>query len=578
MRWMAGFLGGLMLFSFAPGRGEAEDRGRPGLGRYLSVPPLVEGDRVQPIPKGGPRDDPPWIPNIKVSDDPDTLSQNETSMGIFGENLYLAWNDQREGIYHVGFSYSTNSGDTWTPNQLLTEPTFPEQGDPAVAVDDSGYVYVAMLSFDRYGWESDIYVVRSTDGGQTWGIPVLASVNTPTTFEDKDWVTANGESLYVTFASFGMGTDIRFARSSDRGQTFEASVRVNDNPGLSGRNGSMPVPGPGGEIYVSWGMDDRTSPEGIYLAKSTDGGASFGPNVRVADQYFTWASTPWRMTGIPAMAVSQTNGDVYIVWNDTIFGSLDVLLTRSTDAGSTFSVPIVVNDNPPGDSSWQFMPWICVDPYGDIHAVWYDTRSGGLDLDVYYAKSTDRGQSFGPNLRVTDQATMGRSFIGDYIAVVADSAWGYCAWSDNRNGDQDVYFSRYSWVGIEESLEARSKSREARLVQCYPNPFTHTTTVQFSISNFQFSSLGGFASGEPISVKVYDLSGRLVKTLFEGERISDSAPKAHVPQAQPRANEFPISVFWDGSDALGTRVASGIYLCRLRAGRFEATKTLILLR
>lgn len=558
-------LGVLVLFSLTVGVGEASERRPPDSGEYLSIPPLEDGSRLQRSPVSDPPRDPPWIGNIKVSDDTATYSQNETSMGIFGNSLYLAWNDRRTGVYHVGFSYSTNLGNTWAPNQLLTEPTFPEQGDPVVAVDDSGYVYVGMLSFDRNNWVSDIYVVRSTDGGQTWGAPVLASANTPTSFEDKDWISANGESLYVTFASFATDVDIHFARSTDRGQTFLPLIRVNDNVVPGGRNGSMPKAGPGGEIYVSWGMDDRTYPDGIYIAKSTDGGASFGPNVRVADQYFTWASSPWRMTGIPAMTVSQTNGDVYIIWNDTTYGSLDVFFSRSTDGGATFSLPTVVNDNPPGDPSWQFMPWVEVDPYGDIHVVWYDTRSGGLNLDVYYSRSTDRGQTFEPNLRVTDQATMGSSFIGDYIAVVADSIRAYCAWSDNRNFDQDVYFSKYGFVGVEELANSQIPMIKSQMLWSYPNPFTQTTVIRYQIPDVR-----------RITLCVYDLSGRLVKTLVN-QPLSTGR---HRPGGIPPRRDWALgtAVSWDGRDECGRALPGGVYFSKLETGGLEATGKLILIR
>jgi hypothetical protein len=88
------------------------------------------------------------------------------------------------------------------------------------------------------------------------------------------------------------------------------------------------------------------------------------------------------------------------------------------------------------------------------------------------------------------------------------------------------------------------------LAQNYPNPFNPTTRIAFGLS-------------EPghVSLRIYDVAGRLVRTLAEGNR--------------PAANYAEV---WDGKDTSGRAVASGIYFCRLDAGSFSQTKKMILLR
>jgi hypothetical protein len=86
---------------------------------------------------------------------------------------------------------------------------------------------------------------------------------------------------------------------------------------------------------------------------------------------------------------------------------------------------------------------------------------------------------------------------------------------------------------------------EFSLAQNYPNPFNPSTRIPY-----------GVPSRASVSLKVYDLLGRLVTTLVNG--VQESGFK---------------SVEWDASG-----VASGVYFCRLEANNFSQTRKLVLLR
>jgi flagellar hook assembly protein FlgD len=72
-----------------------------------------------------------------------------------------------------------------------------------------------------------------------------------------------------------------------------------------------------------------------------------------------------------------------------------------------------------------------------------------------------------------------------------------------------------------------------------------------------------FGLKEPatVSLRVYDAAGRLLRVLVAGSRPAGT-----------------YSELWDGRDASGRAVASGIYFYRLSAGAFESTKKMILVR
>jgi flagellar hook assembly protein FlgD len=84
----------------------------------------------------------------------------------------------------------------------------------------------------------------------------------------------------------------------------------------------------------------------------------------------------------------------------------------------------------------------------------------------------------------------------------------------------------------------------------HPNPFTTGTTITFILSK-----------SSDISLDIFDLAGRKVKTLASG------------PQ---KAGDHGID--WDGTNEHGRRVASGIYFLRLETGEGAATRHLNLIR
>jgi parallel beta-helix repeat protein len=88
------------------------------------------------------------------------------------------------------------------------------------------------------------------------------------------------------------------------------------------------------------------------------------------------------------------------------------------------------------------------------------------------------------------------------------------------------------------------------LQHCAPNPFNPTTVIQFDL-----------AKQSLVSLRIYDVRGRLVRTLIE--KI--------MPQARHRMT-------WDGADNHGARVATGVYFLRLSAGDVVQTRKMVLIK
>jgi len=100
------------------------------------------------------------------------------------------------------------------------------------------------------------------------------------------------------------------------------------------------------------------------------------------------------------------------------------------------------------------------------------------------------------------------------------------------------------------TIEATVGTYSTRLEQNRPNPFNPSTQIVYQL-----------AGNERVSLVVYDVSGKLVRTL--------------VDQLQPTGT---YSVTWDGRDNGGRLSSTGVYFYKLTAGKFTQTRRMVLLK
>ncbi len=91
---------------------------------------------------------------------------------------------------------------------------------------------------------------------------------------------------------------------------------------------------------------------------------------------------------------------------------------------------------------------------------------------------------------------------------------------------------------------------KSTLYQNYPNPFNPVTNISFSLSG-----------PKTVFLSVFDLSGRLVKILIQGEKINGK-----------------VTIQWDGSNDIGSVVSSGIYIYTLKTPKQSISKKMLFLK
>ena len=86
---------------------------------------------------------------------------------------------------------------------------------------------------------------------------------------------------------------------------------------------------------------------------------------------------------------------------------------------------------------------------------------------------------------------------------------------------------------------------------CHPNPFNPATVISYEL-----------AAPATVRLAIYDLRGRLVRTLTDGQSLAAGRHEAR----------------WDGRDDLDATVSGGVYLYRITAGGFVAARSMTLLK
>ena len=119
--------------------------------------------------------------------------------------------------------------------------------------------------------------------------------------------------------------------------------------------------------------------------------------------------------------------------------------------------------------------------------------------------------------------------------------------------DGTVYIYRWTGDSAPTAPAKEAETQPTALLANYPNPFNPETWIPYQLS-------------EPaeVSVSIYSVDGKLVRTLELGQ------VPAGVYSDKERA------AYWDGRNAAGESVASGVYFYTLRAGDFKATRKMVI--
>lgn len=478
---------------------------------------------------------------------------NEPSLAVDPTNtdrIVVGWrqfDNISSNFRQAGYGYSTNGGASFVFPGPINPGVF--RSDPVLDFDGEGNLYYNSLTGN---FACDVYKIE--DGGVVWDGPFPAHGG------DKQWMRLDrttgigARNNYSNWnESFTTCAPGYFTRSIDGSETFETCIEIDESP----RWGTLAVDA-SGDLYIT-GISNNGS--GIVVIKSS---TAKDPGEAVTWDFVTVVDldgnlgigqtiNPSGLSGQTWVDVDLSNDNVYVlatVQRFSVSDPADVMFAKSTDGGASFAAPVRINTDA-GTDAYQWFGTMSVAPNGRIDVIWLDTRdapSGTVDSVLYYSYSEDEGETWTPNEAISEafDPTIGypqQNKMGDYFDMISDNDFAHLAWANTLNGGQDVYYTRITpaLLGLDDL------SRNSFGARVSPNPFSDSTTIEFSID-----------SGANTRVEVYDIQGRKVNTLldqsvFGNQRLS-----------------------WDGTNSGGSKLSSGLYFITITSEGLKASLKVVL--
>ena len=332
---------------------------------------------------------------------------------------------------NVGFAVTTDDGRTWRSGFLpgLTSASVPpgpnaRASDPAVAFDARhGTWLISTLAFGS--GVTRLAINRSADGF-SWSTALNAAEVSGLGGEegvafDKNWIACdNAETspffgrCYLVYTHSADADMLAVRWSDDGGQTWTLGATIGARPAV----GVFPAIRPNGDLVAVYLLEAGRF--GIAASRSTDGGQTWAPPVRIADVDNGCAIQGFRAFPLPAADVDAT-GQVWATWHDCESPSTrgNAVFVATSPDGASWSAPSAVTRGHD-----DVLPAIGVDPTSGRVAIAY-MRSGPNGIDTELVESAGNPASWGAPRRLSVESsalpsmprtTSGR-MLGDYISV-----------------------------------------------------------------------------------------------------------------------------------------------------------------
>jgi hypothetical protein len=409
--------------------------------------------------KRPPRVGPNVLANTSQAVNPGLLGRSETTIASSadGSLILIGFNDAQGfcgrpfGVSCTpetppglsGFAFSTDSGLTFTdggaPDPALFNNVF-TRGDPWIGRGgfDNTTFYYANLAVDATtsaGLGVSVHRGHFNTTGFAFEDVHTFNAPNPSDFYDKEAIVTSQDgsgAAYVSLTNFistspcgvngGFG-QIEVWRTQDAGDTWIGPTIVSpdqtDVPCDGGgvlQQSSAPAIGPNAEVYVAWQLGPHLGPTlpsaKIMVARSLDGGVTFGSVVKVADINSMRLDPPVgynrsRINDHPRIAVATSGthkGRVYVTFYGAVspvspapvvpcptglpagaacigqnLVSTQPFVSFSDDKGQTWSVPVPVASAPGSSGLKRWWPVVNVEPTGNLDVVYYESQETATD-------------------------------------------------------------------------------------------------------------------------------------------------------------------------------------------------------
>jgi hypothetical protein len=379
---------------------------------------------------------PNHIHNV-LGDDKQWCVGDTNPLSLYYGRVYGCWDSGNLGTSSLCFARSLDHGATWKSIGVQPAgtpiPGVSDSGSPEINVMRDGTVFIVWVNNS-----GQIKFTKSVNGGDTFSTPAIAVSGItnippklyPGKFRTYTFPTAcagNGQNIVVAWADYREGISrIYYRRSTNGGSAWQGPT--SGSPMVTGAAGSASnqqdfhpqiISTPAGEIGCAFYEFGPNGPGefppyliDVYLAVSTDNGASFPNRVKVTDQAWdptvdeVWAHDDQNTTFIgDYFGIDASRLGFYPFWTDTRTGVQEIFTSRI----SLYPADVYIRDSstdvgnlPSPGNHWEFIDLIVKrQPDGDVSFVNEDLLRDGVTDHYIYAKVNNSGPNAARNVMLS---------------------------------------------------------------------------------------------------------------------------------------------------------------------------------
>lgn len=470
-------------------------------------------------------------------------NQNISNGFVFDGEPYLAVNPQNNQhivVAWMGYKLneliviktrvSTDGGNSWSTTTSIPHIFSGNQSaDPSIQFDHLGNVYISFIDYDAANFTNGAdYVVKSTDGGLTWGAAAeVANISDcPNKFcIDRPWMEIdqtsgpNQGTIYVTTMNADHNVSAPYnpylSVSTDGGSTFRNPRFLDTTNYLSGNSIPQPMPSPAigadGIFYAAYPSYEASQSlyATVIMASSDDGGNSLnhefiyygGSGTGVTDVYAKKGSLFFTdksdANHLAMIVLAEYNGDA------------DVFFTESFDKGTNWSTLERVNQDADSNGVLQDLIWADFNSNGDLAITWRDRRNSGNSgynqpTQIYSAIRLKDSTTFN-ELILSDQVVQHDTILNgkgnDFMCAELVGDTLYAVWGDVRTSKLNIFMSK---TNINDAYSSISEVYEKKFITAFPNPTSDYVYLKDINNNTNYNILNSL--GEIVSKGAYQNS------------------------------------------------------------------------
>jgi hypothetical protein len=525
------------------------------------------------------------------------------------------WRDERSGSDLDIYAQRIDaSGDTlWAANGAPICVEANDQWTAEAILDETGRVVVAWQ--DTRTGDVDVYAQRiGITGGVLWpanGVPVCTTAGD----QERPFIAPDGAGgAIITWQDNRDGNlDVYTQRIDASGAPLWKIDGMPVCTAINDQNHNLTISDGAGGALVCW-QDTRSGDYNIYAQRIRESGhygvepmimavmdvpADQGGKIQIRWWSCAYDSFPatdithyslWRRLPVAAAASELGNGEdaqmsggrenfagpgVYRTSNSWVWEWLANVPARYFDQYAYTAVSL--SDSMGTDPGWQYF---MVTAHTSVQSVFYESAiDSGYSVDnlspcapqgvagdytgifevtlhwnpncesdlSHYAVYKGSTSDFVPEPGNRLGTSCDTLFVDDSFDPNEDNYYKVSAWDIHENESEFSLLRPDEITGVESPPAAPLVTR---LEQNVPNPFNPVTVIRFSVAKPGW-----------VTLVVFDVTGRPVRTLVQGRRAVDK-----------------YEVTWDGCNNAGRNVASGVYLYQLEAPGYLESKKMVLLK